>query len=140
MPLRRCSGNWASPWNGNTIGALLYHVAAIETDWVFTEVLEMEAIPDEVLAWFPVDVREEGGRLSPVTGMTLDDHLQRLEQARASTLEAFRGMSVAEYKRPRRLEQYEVTPEWVVHHLTQHEAEHRGQMGEIRMAAVAAIR
>jgi uncharacterized damage-inducible protein DinB len=25
--------------------------------------------------------------------------------------------------------QYEVSPEWVLHHLSQHEAEHRGEIG-----------
>ena len=25
-----------------------------------------------------------------------------------------------------------VTPEWALHHLCQHEAEHRGQMGELK--------
>jgi uncharacterized damage-inducible protein DinB len=30
------------------------------------------------------------------------------------------------------LADYETTPEWVLHHLMQHEAEHRGQIGELR--------
>jgi uncharacterized damage-inducible protein DinB len=34
---------------------------------------------------------------------------------------------------------YDVTPEWVVHHLMQHEAEHRGQIGELRVAAEQAL-
>jgi uncharacterized damage-inducible protein DinB len=41
-------------------------------------------------------------------------------------------MSREEFRRPRKVEDYTVTPEWVIHHLIQHEAEHRGQIGEIR--------
>jgi uncharacterized damage-inducible protein DinB len=37
-------------------------------------------------------------------------------------------MTVAEFRRPRPVNFYLVTPEWVLHHLMQHEAEHRGQI------------
>jgi uncharacterized damage-inducible protein DinB len=30
---------------------------------------------------------------------------------------------------------YDVTPEWVLHHLMQHEAEHRSQIGALRARA-----
>jgi uncharacterized damage-inducible protein DinB len=40
-----------------------------------------------------------------------------------------------EFRRPRHLEQYDVTPQWVLHHLIQHEAEHRGQILDRRTEA-----
>jgi len=132
--------NWALTSSGHTICTLLYHVAAIEVDWVLTEVLEAESFPEAVVAAFPFDVREADGRLTPVLGIPLEAHVVRLEDTRRRTLEAFAEMSVAEYRRLRRFEDYEVTPEWVLHHLAQHEAEHRGQLGEIRLAAAARSR
>jgi uncharacterized damage-inducible protein DinB len=41
-------------------------------------------------------------------------------------------MSLAEFRRPRQGPSYTVTPEWVIHHLTQHEAEHRGQIVQLK--------
>ncbi len=40
--------------------------------------------------------------------------------------------------RPRRLPGYDVTPCWVLHHLMQHEAEHRAEIARLRAAAGAA--
>ena len=44
-------------------------------------------------------------------------------------------MTREDFHRPRILERYNVSPAWVIHHLIQHEAEHRGQIGEIRALA-----
>lgn len=127
--------DWRPAGGGNTIGTLLYHVAAIEMDWLYTEILESDSYPPELARYFPYDVRDAGGQLVPVIGETLQGHWDRLEWVRGHFLAAFRGMSLEEFRRPRRLEEYDVTPEWVIHHLIQHEAEHRGQMGEIRLMA-----
>jgi uncharacterized damage-inducible protein DinB len=40
-----------------------------------------------------------------------------------------------EFRRPRHLEQYDVTPQWVLHHLIQHEVEHQGQRLDRRTEA-----
>lgn len=37
-------------------------------------------------------------------------------------------MTATYYQHLRQLSDYDVTPEWVLHHLTQHEALHRGQL------------
>jgi uncharacterized damage-inducible protein DinB len=113
---------------GNTMGAILYHMADIEADWLYVEILE-ESIPDELRALFPVGARDEAGILSVVRGQTLEEHLARLATVRADLLARLRGMTAAEFRRPRNLPQYEVSPEWVLHHLAQHEAEHRGELG-----------
>ncbi len=44
-------------------------------------------------------------------------------------------MSLDDFRRARNLERYDVTPAWVVHHLLQHEAEHRGEIATIRALA-----
>jgi uncharacterized damage-inducible protein DinB len=119
--------------SGNSIGSLLYHIAAIEGDWLFTEILEdRKPFPESL---FPYDVREEGGRLSPVTGMSLADHLDRLGTVRSLILGELREMDPEEFHRVRSLPDYDVAPDWVLHHLMQHEAEHRAQIAELMAAA-----
>jgi uncharacterized damage-inducible protein DinB len=125
--------DWRPPWGPNTIGTLLYHLAVIELDWLYSEILEAEP-PSEFLRLFPIDHRDAEGRLGVVTGESFDAHLARLHAVRARTLYSLRDMDEADYRRVRSLDDYDVSPAWVVHHLTQHEAEHRGQIGEIAAA------
>jgi uncharacterized damage-inducible protein DinB len=47
----------------------------------------------------------------------------------------YQQMDLAEFRRVRALPAYDVTPEWVLHHLMQHEAEHRSQIGAVRRRA-----
>ena len=122
--------DWEPYPGGNSIGTLLYHIAAIEIDWLFCEVLEQE-FPAEVQAMLPYPVRDESGRLFPVTAVSLTTHLQRLDTARQLLLDVYANLTLADFRRARTLPQYHVTPEWVLYHLTQHETEHRGQIQEI---------
>lgn len=116
----------------NSIGALLYHIAAIELDWLYVEVLENTPFPDEMVALFPEDVRDETEHLATARGFTLQQHLDRLDTVRALLLDAFRGMPLEDFRRLRACPEYDVTPEWVLHHLTQHEAFHRGEISLMR--------
>jgi uncharacterized damage-inducible protein DinB len=119
------------PGGDNTIGALLYHVAAIELDWLCADVL-IEDFPAWAYELFPDDVRTTIGHLAAAEGVPLADHLDRLARVRARLLEALRGLDLASYRRPARTGSGTVTPEWVLHHLRQHEGEHRGHLQEIR--------
>lgn len=127
--------DWASPCIDNTIGTLLYHIAAIELDWLYSEVLENPPWPAEIVALFPYDVRDAEGRLTEVKGVPLAEHLHRLDFTRNALLTAFQSITLTDFRRLRIFEHYEVTPEWVLHHLMQHEAEHRGQIMEARRLA-----
>jgi len=130
----------ALDWTGdglvNSIGTLLAHVAAIEMDWLFTEICE-QAIPADVLALLPPDVRTADGRLTPVVGLPLVEHVRRLDEARAVLLERAADLDATDLHRVRRLERCDVTPAWVFHHLLQHEAEHRAQIALLRARAGA---
>ena len=120
--------DWKATPDGSSLGTLLYHVAAIEMDWLYTEILEQSSFPPEVDSLLAYDVRDDQGRLTPVEGFTFESHLQRLDATREIFLTALQPMSLTEFRRLRAFERYEVTPEWVIHHLIQHEAQHRGQI------------
>lgn len=123
--------DFASEHERHTVGTLLYHIALIEADWLYAEVLVTDYAPD-IVALFPYDVRLASGRLTPVFGEKLATHLNRLTVVRARLIETFTAMSLDDYYRPRSLERYDVTPEWVLFHLSQHEAEHRAELNSLR--------
>jgi uncharacterized damage-inducible protein DinB len=120
--------------HGETIGMLLYHIAAIEADWLFADILQ-RAFPDEIAALLPHDVHDDAGRLSGAAGQSLDEHLARLAAVRSHLHLALTDLPDREWRRTRQMDGYTVTPEWVLHHLLQHEAEHRGQIGYLRTLA-----
>ncbi|MFN2235278.1 MAG: DinB family protein [Anaerolineales bacterium] len=126
--------DWNGSPGGNCIGSILYHIAAIEMSWLFSEILQSN-FPPEIKKLFPYNVRDEKGRLSIVKGVCIEEHVQRLDETRKYFLDSVQGMSIDEFRRIRELEEYDVNCEWVVHHLMQHESEHRGQILEIRRLA-----
>jgi uncharacterized damage-inducible protein DinB len=117
----------------------VYHIALIELDWLYTEVLESQPWPEELKPLFTLDARDAQERLSPLLGETLEEHLHRLDLVRQHLLAAFQGMTEGEFRRPRSFPRYRVTAEWVLQHLVQHEGEHRGQIQLLRTVAEAAL-
>jgi uncharacterized damage-inducible protein DinB len=117
----------------NRIGALLYHIAMVEVGWLFFQVLEgNKPFPQGFGALFPVDALDEQEQLANLQGASLQDYLKRLEKVRATLMEEFLTMSIEDFRRIRHLPEENVTPEWVLHHLIQHEAEHRGHIQTVR--------
>jgi uncharacterized damage-inducible protein DinB len=125
--------DWSPPYQGNSIGSLLYHIAAIEADWLYEDVLQ-SGFPADVADLFTHGLRDEVGLLSAVRGVVLEEHLCVLDAVRARLVLAYSQFTLDEFRRPRRQPDYLVTPEWTLHHLIQHEAEHRGQIMELRNA------
>ncbi|MBZ0299768.1 MAG: hypothetical protein K8J31_08515 [Anaerolineae bacterium] len=80
-------------------------------------------------------MRDSQGQLTAVRGVLLDDHWHRLDLVRGLLRDTFKRMTLADYRRPRMLDDYDVTPEWVLHHLMQHEAGHRDELEALRMLA-----
>jgi uncharacterized damage-inducible protein DinB len=115
----------------NTIGMLLYHLAAIEADWLYDEILGTIDTDDFPKQLFPVDVRDHEGNLSNISEK-LDEHLTRLEKVRDLLVNVVSAMTFEDMHAVREREQYDVTPAWVLHHLMQHEAEHRADILAIR--------
>ena len=117
----------------NTIGTLLYHIALIEADYLCIDVMGYDDYLPDLKALLPLPDRSEDGHLSVVTGVALDEHLRRFDIVRQRLLELFMEMTSEAVVQPRDLPDwgYEISPEWTLYHLTQHESEHRGEIGSL---------
>jgi uncharacterized damage-inducible protein DinB len=119
----------------NTIGMLLYHIALVEASWVYEDILGQTDLPPDLVRYFPHDSRDEQGLLTALEGASLQTYLDRLAAVRVRALTIYCTMTPDDFRRPRYVEvedgAYNVTPEWVLYHLMQHEAEHRGQIQSI---------
>ena len=116
----------------NSIGTLLYHVALVEASWLLEDIYEGDPGPDWLTPLLPFEDRDGTGRLIQVDGQTLTEHLARLAAIRAYLLDRLRSMTADDFHRPRRLADYDAAPDWVIHHLLQHEAEHRSHIAWLR--------
>lgn len=124
--------DWQPPFLLESIGSLLYHVALIEADWLLEEILEGEEPPAWLLALLHVPDRDATSRLTRVEGEPLERHLERLDLIRRYLVGRLRPMANSDFHMPRNLERYDVAPDWVLHHLLQHEAEHRSHIAFVR--------
>jgi len=115
----------------DTIGTLLYHVGLIEADWVASDILGLDDPPD-LGAFLPWPDRDDGGRLTVVTGLTLAAHLDRLAGIRSWVLQELSELTADDLGRTRAMPSYDVSPVWAIHHILQHEAEHRAHIAWIR--------
>ncbi len=126
--------DWTTKEGGHTIGTLLYHMAAIEAKFLFGDVLQQPR-PPEIEELFPHDVRDAAGRLTIVQGATMDQHTERFRIVRRHLLEVYRKMSIYEFQRYREVQDDVITAEWAIHHICQHEAEHRAEISALYAAA-----
>jgi len=115
----------------SNISDLLYHIALVEADWLFVDVLE-QPIPHELNEHLAYEDRDVHGRLVHIGTEELEASVTRLARVRSLLNKAFAAMSLQEFRRLRKSERREVSPEWVLHHLLQHEAEHRGQINLLK--------
>jgi hypothetical protein len=82
------------------------------------------------------------GMVPPMRGFHLEWYLHRLEFALDRVRYFVRAMGLDDFRRVRQLtdRSADLTPEWTLYHLTQHEAEHRGELAPIRGRAEASGR
>ena len=125
--------DWTMPGIENAIGTLLYHIALIEADYLFADILGVE-YPAWLLQALPWSDREPEGRLTVVAGVSLADHFARLDRIRSEFIRLVAALGPDDLATARDLPEYgyRISPAWTLHHLMQHEAEHRGQIAAIR--------
>jgi len=122
----------------NAIGSLLYHIALVEIGWLYRDVKQMTELPPSVKSYFPFPSREpDRNHLTRVLGMPLAEHVGRLDRSREVFLRELEEIPLDEWRRLRRppdFEEvnYEVTPEWAVFHLVEHEAGHAFQISSLK--------
>jgi DinB superfamily len=115
----------------NSIGTLLYHIGLVEADWLLVDIQGRD-YPTWLRDVLPYPDRDDRDHLTHVEGQPLQEHLDRLATIRAHLLEELRPMSAEDFHAPRVRERYDVSPAWVLHHLLQHEAEHRSHIAWLR--------
>lgn len=125
--------DFVAPEEGESISTILYHLAAIEASWLYEDVLQ-GPLPGEIELLFPYDVRDGTGKLTFVSE-SMAEHLKRLEKVRDCLLHEFLSMTSDHFREIQSLPEYDVSPMYVLHHLLQHEAEHRSQIDAIAMKA-----
>ena len=117
---------------GDSLGTVIYHLALVEVDWVYSDILDRES--DIPRSMFPHDDREVNGRLTPVTGESMAEQRARLDRAREMVAEVVAGLSSEEFLRVRPRSWGETSAAWIVFHLIDHELDHRHRLSQIRDA------
>ncbi|HUG16577.1 MAG TPA: DinB family protein, partial [Thermomicrobiales bacterium] len=62
----------------------------------------------------------------------LGRYVTALDAVRERLLDTVRALDLTDLRRPRSLPDYDVSPDWVLHHLVQHETEHRAEIAVTR--------
>ncbi len=117
--------DWQGPdGDDNSVGSLLYHIAAVELGWNYFDMHE-GAVPEDVKQLMSIDGWTDG-RLTHVPGRDLAAHLELLQEARDRLVQVVSAIDEDEWQRLRYPpdEDYAMSPAWTVLHLIEHEAGH----------------
>ncbi|GAB4326898.1 MAG: DinB family protein [Candidatus Zixiibacteriota bacterium] len=122
---------WSPQSDVESIGTLLLHIAAVERSWI-GEDIGRRPMGEEWMAAFPIRFG-----IPQVVGQPLDYYVNKLDTIRAETRALLQSLSDEDLSRP-------ITPldpgdgadtftvEWILHHLVEHEAHHRGQIALLK--------
>ncbi len=118
---------WKPPSGGNSIGQLLRHVAAVELEWIQNDLLGRTDLPPDR----PPMLRNDDAMSNPGP-LPLSDFAAVLSWVRAHTRKALEGYPAEEIDATRTYQDPGVRKvfnvRWILHHIADHEAQHRGQM------------
>ena len=119
--------SWSPHSTVESIGTQLLHIAGVERSWI-GEDIEGRRMGEEWALAFPLRVN-----LPQVQGEPLDYFLGKLDAVREETRAALAQLTDADLERE--IQTLDSTPEsdrftieWILYHLIEHEAHHRGQI------------
>ena len=125
-------------WHPNpkveSIGTLLLHIAAVEYSWILEDIFKRPMGVEWEIA-FPI---RRG--IPQVTGQPLLYFVDKLDTVRGEVCSALANLADADLDRviiPQdagnpALETHSYTIRWILHHLIDHEAHHRGQIAVMK--------
>ena len=116
---------------GNSIGQLLRHIAIVELDWILNDISRGEGMPSEAPALTKLD-----GAMADPGPRPLQEFMEAFDYARTQTRLRIRAYKSKECDALRedvthdRRRTFNVR--WILFHLLDHEAHHKGQIGLLR--------
>jgi len=122
---------WHPQPNVESIGTLLLHIAAVERSWI-GEDIERRPMGEEWMIGFPIRFS-----IPQISGKPVAYFFEQLDAVRAETHAALARLTDDDL--PRAIspleggstpEQY--TIEWILYHLVEHEAHHKGQIAVMK--------
>ena len=130
---------WHPQPDVESIGTLLIHIAAVEVSWIQEDILR-KPMGEEWKIAFPIRFG-----IPQVSGQPLEFFWEKLDSARAETRAALAAMTDTDLSRAitplddegtEGATQY--TIEWILYHLVEHEAHHKGQIAVMKRLVTAA--
>ena len=116
-----------------SVGTLLLHIAAVELSWIGEDIMRRR-MPEEWVFAFPIRFN-----IPQVSGQPLSFFIEKLDTVREETRRTLATLTDADLGRAVTplddaespgAEQY--TIEWILYHLVEHEAHHRGQIAQMK--------
>lgn len=127
--------SWTPNPRVESIGTVLLHIAAVEVSWIQEDICRKPMSEAEWGIAFPIRLG-----ISQVSGEPLAYYLEKLDRTRAETREILRGLTDADLQRvvsPLEPGDPNAPPttytiEWILYHLVEHEAHHKGQIAVMK--------
>jgi uncharacterized damage-inducible protein DinB len=125
-------------WHPNpkieSIGTLLLHIAAVEFSWILEDIFKRPMGQEWEIA-FPIRVG-----IRQVSGQPLEYFVDKLDAVRGEVRSALATLADSELDRTiipqdsagAAQETHGYTIRWILHHLAEHEAHHRGQIAVMK--------
>ena len=114
-----------------TIGTLLLHIAGVEWSWIFEDIDGEEMDYEK---WkYAFALREEG--LSQLTKQGLQFYIDRLAEVRSQVFLRLRNLDDSNLHVLVDVGSAEVSVEWILFHILEHEAMHIGQISVLKRLA-----
>lgn len=112
-----------------TIGTLLFHIAAIEFSWFFEDIYGEEFKEEEWKYALALRYNFEPPQLKNKPLSFYMEKLQKLRERVYITLQQWKDVDL---NQPVKSDDYYYTKIWILHHIQQHESHHIGQINFLK--------